>query len=105
MTERFNCTLLEKLRFFLSNNGLNKSFWAEAMTYASHLINRSSSSAIGGKTPMEMWSGKATTDYDMLRVFGCPAYYHISDGKLEARLERPCFRVQKWSERIHAMGH
>jgi len=52
------------------------------MTYASHLINRLPSFAIREKTPMEMWSGKAATDYDMLHVFGCPAYYHVSDEKL-----------------------
>ena len=55
MVERFNLTLLEKMRCLLSNSGLNQSFWAEAMTCASHLINRLPSSAIGEKTPMEMW--------------------------------------------------
>jgi len=35
-----------------------------------------------------MWSSKATTDYDMLNVFGCPAYYHVSDGKLEPRARK-----------------
>ena len=52
--EIFNRTLLEKIRCLLSNSGQNKSFWAEAMTYASHLINRFPSSAIGEKTPMEI---------------------------------------------------
>ena len=51
--------------------------------YASHFINRSTSSAIGGKIPMEIWSAKAASNYDMLRVFSCSAYYHVSDGKLE----------------------
>jgi len=49
VTERFNCTLLEKVRCLLSSNRLNKILWAEAMTYASHLINRLPSSAIGGR--------------------------------------------------------
>jgi len=75
----------------LSNSGLNKSFWAGAMTYASHIINRLSSSAIVGKTPMEMWSGKTATDYDMLHVFGCPTYYHVSDEKLEPRAKNVMF--------------
>ena len=65
VTERFNRTLLEKIRYLLSNIGMNKSFWAEAMTYASHLINRLSSSAIGGKTPMEMWRAK------LLQIITC----------------------------------
>jgi len=54
VAEKFNRTLLEKIWFLLSNSGLNKSFWPETITYASHLINRLPSSAIGGKTPMEI---------------------------------------------------
>jgi len=27
----------------------------------------------------------------MLRVFGCPAYYHVSDGKLEPRVKKAVF--------------
>jgi len=91
MAERFKRTLLEKVRCLLSNSGLNKSFWAEAMTYISHLINKLSSSVIRGKAPLEMWSGKVANDYDMLRVFGCPTYYHVSDGKLEPRARKVMF--------------
>jgi len=58
------------------------------MIYASHLINRLPSSATGGKTSMEIWSGKAASDYNMFRVFGCPAYYHVSDRKLDPRARK-----------------
>ena len=95
MAEKFNRALLEKIQCLLSNSGLNKSFWAEAMTYASHLINRLPSSAIGGKTLVKMWLGKAATDYDMLRVFGCPDYYHVSDEKLEPRATKVVFLGSK----------
>ena len=61
------------------------------MTYANHLINSLSSSAIREKTPMKMWSSKTTTDYDMLRVFGRPAYYHVSNEKLEPRARKAVF--------------
>ena len=74
-----------------SNNGLNKTFWGEATTYASHLINRLSSSVIGGKALMEMPSGNAASDHDMLKAFGCPAYYHVSDGKLKPRARKAVF--------------
>ena len=40
VAERMNQTLLEKVRCMLSNAGLGKQFWAEAVMYASHLINR-----------------------------------------------------------------
>ena len=53
----------------LSNAGLSKNFWAEAL-YACYLVNRLPSSAIGGKTPLEVWSKKTAPDYDLLRVFG-----------------------------------
>jgi len=61
------------------------------MTYASHLINRLLSFAIVEKTLMELWSGKAASDYGMLLVFGCSAYYHMSDGKFEQRAKKVVF--------------
>ena len=51
--------------------------------YASHLINRLPSSALNGKTPFEVLSGKPTIDYDTLRVFGSTAYYHVKESKLD----------------------
>ncbi|KAL5757610.1 hypothetical protein ACOSP7_020221 [Xanthoceras sorbifolium] len=33
-------------------------------------------------TPEELWSGKPA-EYSDLKVFGCPAYAHVNDGKLE----------------------
>ncbi|KAH9782763.1 retrovirus-related pol polyprotein from transposon TNT 1-94-like protein [Citrus sinensis] len=80
-----------QVRCMLSNAGLDKKFWAEAVSYASHLVNRLPSAAIGGKTPMKMWSEKYAQDYDSLRVFGCPAYYHVKDGKLDPRARKAIF--------------
>ena len=54
----------------LSNAGLSKNFWAEVLAYACYLVNMLPSSAIGEKTPLEVWSGKTAADYDLLRVFG-----------------------------------
>ena len=51
LAKEINRSLLEKVRWWLSNAGLDKSFWAEAIVYASHLMNRST--AIGGKAPLE----------------------------------------------------
>ncbi|KAE8703105.1 hypothetical protein F3Y22_tig00110474pilonHSYRG00127 [Hibiscus syriacus] len=91
VAERMNQTLLEKVRCMLSNAGLGKAFWAEAVTYASHLINRLPSSAIGGKTPLEVWSGKPATDYDSLHIFGSIAYYHVKESKLDLREKKALF--------------
>ncbi|KAL3821238.1 hypothetical protein ACJIZ3_007143 [Penstemon smallii] len=92
VAERMNRTLLEKVRCMLSNSGLTKIFWAEAVNYACHLINRLPSAAIGGKTPIEVWSGSPASDYDSLRIFGCPAFFHTTeDSKLDPRAKEAIF--------------
>ena len=61
---------------------MNKRFWAEAANTACYLINMSPSNPLNKKTPIEVWSG-TPADYSHLRVFGCTAYAHIDNGKLE----------------------
>ena len=85
VAERMNRTLPEKVRCMLSDAGLPKNFRAQALAYACSLINRLPSSAIGGKTPLEVWSEKFTQDYDSQRVFNCLTYYHIKEDKLDPR--------------------
>ncbi|KAH9659027.1 hypothetical protein KPL70_023708 [Citrus sinensis] len=91
VAERMNRTILEKVRCMLSNAGLGKEFWAEAVVYACHLINRLPSTAIKGRTPMEMWTGKPATDYNSLHVFGSTAYYHVKESKLDPRAKKALF--------------
>ena len=91
VAERMNRTLLEKVRCMLSNAGLGKQFWAEAVMYASHLINRLPSAALNSKTPLEVWSGKPINDYDTLHVFGSTAYYHVKESKLDPRAKKTLF--------------
>jgi len=86
----------------LSNTELSKNFWAETLAYAYYLVNRLPSSAIGGKPPLKVWSGKAAQDYDSLWVFGCPTYYHVKEDKLEPR---ECVRrIQEMSKRVQDLG-
>ena len=59
--------------------------------YASHLINRLPSTALNGKTPLEVWSGKPANDYDTLRVFGSTTYYHVKESKLDQRAKKALF--------------
>ena len=68
-----------------------KEFWAEAVTYACHLINQLPSTAINRKTPMERQAGKPATDYDSLHVFGSTAYYHVKESKLDPRAKKALF--------------
>ena len=86
-----NRTLLEKVRCMLSNVGLGKQFWAEAVMYASHLINRLPSAALNGKTPLEVWFGKPINDYDTLHVFGSTAYYYVKESKLDPWAKKALF--------------
>jgi hypothetical protein len=71
----------------LSNAGLHRRFWASTACY---LINRSPSIAIEKKTPIEVWSG-SPADYSELIVFGCTAYAHVDNGKLEPRAVKCIF--------------
>jgi len=74
----------------LSNARMNKCFWAEATNTACYLINRSPSIPLNKKTPIEVWSGKPA-DYSQLKVFGCTAYAHVDNGKLEPRAVKCLF--------------
>ena len=84
VAERMNRTIISKARCMLSNAHMNKRFWAEAANTACYLINRSPSIPLNKKTPIEVWSG-TPADYSHLRVFGCTAYAHVDNGKLEPR--------------------
>ena len=44
-------------------------------------MNRLSSTTIGGKTPLDIWSGGAAQDYSLLHVFGCLTYFIVKDDK------------------------
>ncbi|KAG8473109.1 hypothetical protein CXB51_035075 [Gossypium anomalum] len=84
VTEQMNRTLMEKVRCMLSNANLPKSFWAEVASTACLLIIQSPSVAIEEKTPQEVWSGNPA-NYSDLKIFGCPVYAHVDNGKLEPR--------------------
>nr|GEZ11521.1 hypothetical protein [Tanacetum cinerariifolium] len=73
LAERMN-----KVRCLLIQSGLPDLFWAEATVTATYLINRSPSTALEKKLPMDLWS-RHLTNYEMLRIFGCVAYSHRLD--------------------------
>jgi hypothetical protein len=84
VAERMNRTIISKARCMLSNARMSRHFWAEAANTACYLINRSPSIPLDKKTPIEVWSG-TPADYSQLKVFGCTAYAHVDNGKLEPR--------------------
>ncbi|KAH9770027.1 Integrase catalytic domain-containing protein [Citrus sinensis] len=90
LVERMNRTLMERVRCMLFHSKLPKTLWAEALCTACYLINICPSTAIEFKTPYEVWSGKLA-HYSKLRIFGCIAYAHIKQGKLDPRALKCAF--------------
>lgn len=87
----------------LSQAGLTKQFWGEAIHTACYLINRSPSAALEYKTPQEIWNG-SPADYIVLKIFGCPAYYHINEGKLEPRARKGLFMGYPKGVKVSGFG-
>jgi hypothetical protein len=90
VAKRMNRTIISKVRCMLYNARMNKRFWDEAANTACYLINRSPSIPLNKKTPIEVWSG-TSADYSQLKVFGCTAYAHIDNRKLEPRAVKYLF--------------
>ncbi|KAH9687889.1 Integrase catalytic domain-containing protein [Citrus sinensis] len=90
LAEKMNRTLMERVRCMLVQTNLPKSLWAEILLTACYLVNLSPSSAIEFKTPYERWTGQLA-NYGDLRVFGCTAYIHVSQGKLAPRALKGSF--------------
>ena len=84
VAERMNRTLLDKVSCLLFTFGQPKFFWGETLNTATYLMNRSPNRAIDLKCPLEFWSGRKPK-LDHLRIFGCAAYAHTKDGKLDHR--------------------
>ena len=69
VAERFNRTIIEKVRCMLKTNNLNKEFWGEAANTANRIRNCSPTKT-KQKCPEEEFSGQ-TPDLTKLKTFGC----------------------------------
>ena len=90
VAEHLNCTLLEATRALLLDAKLPQQFWAEAISTAAYLRNRSPTTAVDGATPHQAWFGQKPR-VDHLRVFGCTGYVHIPKderGKLDSKTRK-----------------
>ena len=76
IAERLNRTLIESVHTMLADSKLPHKFWAESLSTAVYLRNRSPTKALEGVTPYEAWSG-TKPDVSFLRIFGCSAYAHV----------------------------
>jgi len=72
--ERLNRTLMERVRAMLQDAKLPDNLWAEAVTTASYIRNRSPTAG-HAKTPWELFFG-GKPDVSSMRMFGATAYVH-----------------------------
>ena len=90
LAERLNRTLVETTRSMLLDAKLTHKFWAEAVSTATYLRNKSPTSALKKTTPHEAWYGQKPR-VDHLRVFASSAYTHIPKderGKLDSKTKK-----------------
>nr|GEY55798.1 hypothetical protein [Tanacetum cinerariifolium] len=70
--ERRNRTLLDMVRFMMSQTTLPESFWDYAFETAAHILNMVPTKKVD-KTPYEIWHGQAPK-LSYLKVRGCEAF-------------------------------
>ena len=70
VAERTNRLLLEKARCMLLDMCVPNFLWAEAVSTATYLRNRTPSERLQWKTPIELWNNKVL-HVSHLHVFGC----------------------------------
>ena len=71
-----NRTLVETMRSMLADSKMPPRFWAEALSTAVYLRNRSPTKSVNRMTPFEAWMGEKP-NVAHLRTFGCAVYAHV----------------------------
>jgi transposase InsO family protein len=71
-----NKNIMEAVKTMIHDQDLPMHLWEEATKTIVYVQNRLSHSALGFKTPEEMFSGKKPK-VSHLKIFGCPVFVHI----------------------------
>ena len=94
VSERLNRTVVERARSMLFDSQLPKRCWAEAVSHAVWLKNRTSTCALpGNKTPHDMVHGEPP-NMSNIRQFGCKAWVLLEakdQSKLDAKVDEGRF--------------
>ena len=93
VAERKNRTLVESVRSMLADAKLPRKFWAEALSTAVYLQNRSPTKALNKMTQYQAWRYERPT-VNHLRIFGCTAFAHVSKDerkKLDSKARKCIF--------------
>lgn len=77
--ERDNRTLVEAARTMLLAANLEEQLWAEAISTAVYIINRTGPTPVG-ETPYKLWHGKDVV-IEHLKIFGTECFIHIPKQK------------------------
>jgi hypothetical protein len=80
VAERKNRTIMEVVKTMIHDQDLPMCLWAKAAMAAVYVQNQSSHSALGLKTPEEMFTRKKPK-VSHLKIFGCPVFIHIPKEK------------------------
>jgi hypothetical protein len=80
VAERKNRTIMEAIKTMIHDQDLPMHLWAEATRTTIYVQNRLSHSALGFKTPEEMFTRKKPK-VSHLKIFGCPVFLHIPKEK------------------------
>jgi hypothetical protein len=109
VAERKNITIMEVVKTMIHDQDLIMCLWAKAAMTVIYVKNGLSHSALGFKTPEEMFTGKKLVSH--LKIFGCPVFIHIPKekrNKLEPSGKKGIFvgycEVSK-AFRIYILGH
>jgi hypothetical protein len=80
VVERKNGTIMEAVKTMIHDQDLPMHLWAEASRTIVYLQNKLSQSALGFKTPKEIFFGNKS-EVSHLKIFGCPVFVHIPKEK------------------------
>jgi hypothetical protein len=78
--ERKNIMIMEAVKTMIHDQDLPMHLWDEATRTTVYVQNILSHSALGFKTPEEMFTGKKPK-LSHLKIFGCPVFVHIPKEK------------------------
>lgn len=101
VAERKNRTLMEAARTMLSESGLNKCLWAEAMATANYTFNRIMKK--NGKTPYELMFGSKPTR-TAFHEFGNDVYVMVPDER-RRKLDDKAIKMKFVGYDEHAKGY
>ncbi|KAJ0532224.1 putative RNA-directed DNA polymerase [Helianthus annuus] len=80
VAERKNRTVMNMVVMLLSAKNMPKMFWAEAVVWTFHVLNRCPTKALSNSTPQEAWNGSKPS-VDHFRIWGCIAHVLVPKEK------------------------